>query len=255
MTMHLLAVLLVMAIALAGCGGGGSNGMPEISNARIGQPTGPNAAFYFTASGYGEDDNLVAASTDVAESVELHETVMGDDGTMGMQPVDRLELPADGTLVLEPGGYHIMLIGADRLDVGSTVEVALQWEKAGEEKVEAEVVEPSETMGEGGSQSTASSATMGPTTTTAQIDVVVEGEAPDLVVNGPEEFDYHVGDTVHITVLSSVGDEVHVHGYDLKFDAEAGVPLVIEFTADVQGIFEVELESAGFSLFNIRVDP
>jgi copper(I)-binding protein len=84
----------------------------------------------------------------VAASVELHETTMGSDGTMSMARIDRLDLPADGSLVLEPGGYHLMLVDADRLEVGETVEVTLIWETAGEMAVEAEVVDPGETLGD-----------------------------------------------------------------------------------------------------------
>ncbi|MGA7096320.1 MAG: copper chaperone PCu(A)C [Acidimicrobiia bacterium] len=136
----------LLLVAVSACGGGGRGDSPQVSDARIGQPTGPNAALYFTADGYGEDDQLVGAATDVAPKVEIHETVMGDNGTMGMQPVESLDLPASGQLVLEPGGYHVMLVGVDRLDVGAKVKVTLDWKNAGEQTIEAEVVEPSETM-------------------------------------------------------------------------------------------------------------
>lgn len=138
--------MVVIALAIGACGGDGG-GTVEISDARVGQPTGPNAALYFTASSGGEADRLVGASTDVAASVELHETTMGDDGTMGMQPVEGLDLPAGGELVLEPGGYHLMLVDADRLEVGDTIEVTTSWEQAGDLTIEAEVVEPGETVG------------------------------------------------------------------------------------------------------------
>ncbi|MGD2103116.1 MAG: copper chaperone PCu(A)C [Acidimicrobiia bacterium] len=140
------SVVLASALLLAACGGSGG---PEISDARLGQPTGPNAAVYFTATSGGDADRLVGATTDVAGSVQIHETMMGDDGTMSMQAVEALDLPADGTLVLEPGGYHLMLLGADRLEVGDTIEVTLEWETAGEQMIEAEVVDPGDTMTDG----------------------------------------------------------------------------------------------------------
>jgi hypothetical protein len=73
---------------------------------------------------------------------------MGDDGSMRMRPVEALDLPADGTLILEPGGYHMMLINAARLEVGDTVDVTLVWETAGDMTIVAEVVEPGDTTGE-----------------------------------------------------------------------------------------------------------
>ena len=115
-------------------------------DARVGAPTGPNAAVYLTVEAYGEMDTLVSASTDVADSVELHETNMADDGTMSMQQAPGFDLPADGELVLEPGGKHIMLVGVDQLDVGATISVTLQFAGAGDLQVDVEVVEPAETM-------------------------------------------------------------------------------------------------------------
>lgn len=138
----------VVALALAGCGGDGG-GAPEILDARVGQPSGPNAALYFTATSGGQADRLLGASTDAAASVELHETTMGDDGTMGMRALDGVDLPAGGELVLEPGGYHLMLIDADRMEVDETIVVTISWEQAGDMTVEADVVEPGETMDQG----------------------------------------------------------------------------------------------------------
>jgi copper(I)-binding protein len=148
--MRRFVVLAVVAVFVSTACGGGNGGAIEVSDLRIGQPTGPNAALYFTATGGAEADRLLGATTGAASSVEVHETVVGDDGTMSMRPVDGLDLPAGGELVLEPGGYHMMLIDADRMEVGDIVEVDLTWERAGEMTVEAEVVEPGETMGHDG---------------------------------------------------------------------------------------------------------
>jgi copper(I)-binding protein len=139
-------------VLLVGCSS--EAGGLQISDARVGAPTGPNAAMYFTARGADEADSLRSATTDVAEEIQIHETVTGDEGTMSMRSVPRLELPAGGELVLEPGGYHLMLVGVDELEVGGTIEVVLLWEVAGEMTVEAEVVDPSDTMGEEESEQT-----------------------------------------------------------------------------------------------------
>ena len=144
--MRSIAALAASVALLVGCAAGSG---PQVTEARVGQPTGPNAALYFTVVGnQGEGDRLVTAHTDAAEAVELHETTMGDDGSMRMRPVEALDLPADGTLILEPGGYHMMLINAARLEVGDTVDVTLVWETAGDMTIVAEVVEPGDTTGE-----------------------------------------------------------------------------------------------------------
>ncbi|HET9204008.1 MAG TPA: hypothetical protein VFP67_12820 [Acidimicrobiia bacterium] len=87
------------------------------------------------------------------------------------------------------------------------------------------------------------------TTTTEQVDVSFEGG----VVTGPERISAAIGEQVSVWVLSDVDAEIHVHGYDLFFDATAGVPLEVVLTADVPGIFEVEVEGAHTLLFELEV--
>jgi copper(I)-binding protein len=56
-------------------------------------------------------DRLVGLSTDVAESASVHETKTDASGMMSMQPVEGgLEVPANGSVSLKPGGYHVMLM-------------------------------------------------------------------------------------------------------------------------------------------------
>jgi hypothetical protein len=91
-----------------------------------------------------------------------------------------------------------------------------------------------------------------PPSTTApgpEIDVYVDAGQ----VVGPESFSFSVGDEVSIWVLSDVDEEVHVHGYDVTFNAKAGVPLEISLIADVPGVFEVELEGSHLLLFELVV--
>lgn len=142
-----MGVALVLSLLMVTACGGSATGI-QVTDARIGEPTGPNAALYFTVENGSDDtDVLEGASTEVASSIEIHETIEADDGTMGMQPVDEpLEVESGGELVLEPGGLHLMLIDVDRLEVGDTVIVTLEWQVAGEMEVEAEVVEPQDAM-------------------------------------------------------------------------------------------------------------
>jgi len=53
---------------------------------------------------------LVAASSPIASSVEVHEMKMDGD-TMKMRPVDTLPLPAGKPVELKAGAYHMMLLG------------------------------------------------------------------------------------------------------------------------------------------------
>lgn len=62
-----------------------------------------------------------------------------------------------------------------------------------------------------------------------------------------------LGQKVRVQVEADRAEEVHVHGYDLKGDVAPGKPAVIDFTADVPGVFEVELEESGLKLFELQV--
>jgi copper(I)-binding protein len=77
-------------------------------------------------------DKLVAASSDVAAKVELHQHV-NENGVMKMRAVEGgIEVPANGSVTLQPGGYHLMLMGLKApLAQGQHVPVTLTFEKAG----------------------------------------------------------------------------------------------------------------------------
>ena len=77
-------------------------------------------------------DRLVSVSAAVAEKVEMHQTQMVD-GTMQMRPVpDGIPIPAKGTVMLEPAGYHLMLMGLKApLQMGTTFGASLAFEQAG----------------------------------------------------------------------------------------------------------------------------
>jgi copper(I)-binding protein len=109
------------------------------------QPTatpggGGNGAVYATLGNAGaQSDSLVAASTDVAQTVELHET-KSEGGVMKMRPVPAIPVPAKGKTELKPGGYHIMLMGLKRdLKPGETIPVTLKFERGGEVRIEAAI--------------------------------------------------------------------------------------------------------------------
>jgi hypothetical protein len=87
-----------------------------------------------------------------------------------------------------------------------------------------------------------------------EIEVSIVG---DTVTTEPSDrVAVEVGDTVKISVVSDVADELHVHGYDLTLDLEPGVPaeLLFEVTGDPgPGLYEVELEEEHRLLFQLEV--
>lgn len=138
----LLIVASVLAVLAAACDGARAVG-PTITDAWIRPPMGLDlpAAGYLTIVGAADvADALIAASSPIAASIEVHETMAGASGMTGMQPVSRLEIAAGDTVELAPGGYHLMLFGLNRMPaVGETVELTLTFASAGEVTVTAEV--------------------------------------------------------------------------------------------------------------------
>ena len=98
-------------------------------------------ATYGTITNNGDVDvTLVAASVPLDVTVEIHETITADDGTMQMQEVpEGFVVPAGGSFTLEPGGPHIMLIDIDPADIVGTIDVTMIFDDGTEVTVGAPV--------------------------------------------------------------------------------------------------------------------
>lgn len=93
---------------------------------------GENGAVYFTLLNEGEEDALLSVQTDVAETAELHMTMIHEGQIMQMQMQHEIPVPK-GKTEFAPGGYHVMLLGLKRdLKVGDSFLLTLRFRKAGE---------------------------------------------------------------------------------------------------------------------------
>jgi len=102
--------------------------------------TAQTGAGYLEITNTGDiDDRLLEARADFPR-VEVHEIVEVDD-VMSMQHLtDGLVIPAGQTVTLEPGGYHIMLMGLSApFVVGDEYPLTLVFEHAGEIEVMMQV--------------------------------------------------------------------------------------------------------------------
>jgi copper(I)-binding protein len=107
-----------------------------------GAPAG--AVFMMLRNGGTENDKLVRASVpqSVAAKVELH-THIKDGDVMRMREVPAIDVPAGKTVMLEPGGFHVMLIGLTApLSAGEQLPLTLTFAKAGTVSVTVPVVSP-----------------------------------------------------------------------------------------------------------------
>ena len=82
-----------------------------------------------------------------------------------------------------------------------------------------------------------------------------EPEPPLLQSGKVAKLRYSEGDTVSFRVVSDKAEEVHVHGYDIKKELEAGKPATMSFKASITGIFEIEFEGSAEQIAELRVDP
>ena len=174
------AAILVLVASLGACSGSGAGASPNAGGITVtgawvrNSPAvaGAVAGYFVVKNESAAADALLSASTPIAKTVQLHKTVvmgsaapssssgssagMGDMGSaapsvapsagtgsgamMGMVPVDRVDIPAGGSVEFKPGSYHLMIMElTGALTVGQTVDLTLVFEKAGTITVKAEV--------------------------------------------------------------------------------------------------------------------
>ena len=85
---------------------------------------------------------------------------------------------------------------------------------------------------------------------TVVFNIVVTGDKSNL-----GDIMANKGDTIKMTVNCDKGEEIHLHGYDYKFECAPGKPASMTFTADKAGQFEYEIENTSTHLGNLTVNP
>jgi len=74
-------------------------------------------------------------------------------------------------------------------------------------------------------------------------------------VGGVAEITVSQGEEVRFEVESAIAEEIHVHGYDLMKDVPAGGTVSFAFPAEIEGIFEAELEGSAEQILELEVEP
>ena len=158
MKTSLVATLVILSIVLAACmpvqpmGGAMAPAAPQPEPGKVtvvdarARATPPMAeaggAFLTVLNGLDKPIRLVSAEAQVSKAVELHET-KEEGGVMKMIPQpDGFEIPAGGTLMLMPGGKHVMLIGLEQpLTAGEQFTMTLNFEGAESIELQVPIVE------------------------------------------------------------------------------------------------------------------
>lgn len=95
--------------------------------------------------------------------------------------------------------------------------------------------------------------TIAPTAAPQPAGTVVDLEVTDgQIAGGARREAARLGEEVTIRVSGDSADHVHVHGYDLFLHLTEGAGELV-FTADIPGVFEIELEEAGVTLIQLEV--
>ncbi len=128
----LKTLTLTLALALAGTAAKAADIVISDPWSRATAGAGRVGAVYLTLANHGsETDRLVAATTPVADRVELH-THLHENGVMRMRQVQAVEIAPGEPTLLQPGGLHIMLFDLkDRLQEGDSHPITLIFEQAG----------------------------------------------------------------------------------------------------------------------------
>jgi hypothetical protein len=200
-------------------------------------PGGPH--FKFNPSGSDEPPN------------EIHLGFSSSaDGAGKAKASSKREVPAGeaGSIVIhEAGEEHMTATGSD----GAGTILVHEGKHHEDEPSPPEKIACAELEGDAGASTPSDnpeSASMGGKVPT----VVVRNGEP---VGGIAELEYDAGDQIRFEVSSDVADEVHVHGYDLMEEVPAGGTVSFDFPAEIEGIFEVELEGRKEQIAELRVNP
>jgi hypothetical protein len=87
------------------------------------------------------------------------------------------------------------------------------------------------------------------------------GDVPTITVRngepvgGIQTLEFSAGDEIRFRVASDEAEEIHVHGYDISQEVPAGGVVEFDFPAELEGIYEAELEELGVQIAELRINP
>lgn len=143
---NLIALLLVV-LMIAACSPASTASKIAVENVwgRSSPKVAEAGAFYLSIKNTGAaSDKLIGVKSSVCGTAELHETVAGSGGVMEMRPIagQVIEIPANGTVDLKPGGMHVMcMMKKADFATGTKLPLTLVFEKSGEMNFDADIRE------------------------------------------------------------------------------------------------------------------
>lgn len=106
-------------------------------------PGAANGAAYLSLKNTGDDAvTLVGMSSEVAKVTELH-THIHADGMMRMENVPSKVISPGESLIMQPGGYHVMLMGLKQpLGDNGTVRIVLNFADGTQQTLDVGIRKP-----------------------------------------------------------------------------------------------------------------
>ena len=151
------SIKLIWNVALALLIGGQLHAQPPGSNpitvehpwARATPGGATTGAAYMTLTNGGDTaDQLLGATTPVADKVQFHKQTE-ENGVERMRELRTVEIPSKGKVTFKPGDMHIMMIGLKQpLNEGHSFPLTLTIEKAGKTEVVVSVAKIGAMQGE-----------------------------------------------------------------------------------------------------------
>lgn len=144
---HYVRLLILFVLLAIGCSSPQNeqrslSGKLEITKSQA-RPAaqGANSAAYFTIyNGTANADTLLGVASDEAEDAGVHESYVTEGGLSGMRPAENLAIPSGDSLLLQPGGFHVMLMELKRkFVIGDSIQLQIQFAKAGSRSIFASV--------------------------------------------------------------------------------------------------------------------
>lgn len=128
-----LIPLVVLAVLLVSACGSTRELTVQDAWTRSAQRGDNSPAYLIIRNATNVDDILLSASTEVAESVEIHISMKDANGVMSMSPQESIPIPAQQEIIFKPGGLHVMLVNLNRnLIEGDLLTLMLNFEQTAE---------------------------------------------------------------------------------------------------------------------------
>ena len=142
-----LLLFLSIPLFLAGCASSGDVVAQDlwVKSSEMSTRGGMTAVYGTLTNNSSQDVVLVGGATEIAGVVEVHEMSM-IGGEMMMQEIDGgLVIPAGKSIILEPGGNHLMLMMlTDDLEAGEEISVTFDFDGAEDLTIDGIVAKPAE---------------------------------------------------------------------------------------------------------------